>query len=79
MMRRAAEIAAETGAFATDQFYNADMVDGYRRLGEELLDQLPGPPPISAFCCYVGTAGCWVSPAGLAPATAWSRSRSTAA
>ena len=60
MMRRAAEIAAETGAFATDQFNNADMVDGYRRLGEELLDQLPGPPPISAFCSYVGTAGCFL-------------------
>ena len=30
MMRRAAEIAAETGAFATDQFNNTDMVDGYR-------------------------------------------------
>jgi cysteine synthase len=60
MMRRAAEIAADTGAFATDQFYNTDMVDGYRRLGEELLDQLPGPPPVSAFCCYVGTAGCFL-------------------
>jgi cysteine synthase A len=60
MMRRAAEIAAETGAFATDQFSNADMVDGYRRLGEELLGQLPGPPPVTAFCAYVGTAGCFL-------------------
>ena len=60
MMRRAAEIAGQTGAFATDQFNNADMVDGYRRLGEELLEQLPGPPPISAFCSYVGTAGCFL-------------------
>jgi cysteine synthase A len=60
MMKRAAEIAAETGAFATDQFNNADMVNGYRRLGEELLDQLPGPPPIDAFCSYVGTAGCFL-------------------
>jgi cysteine synthase A len=60
MMRRAAEIAAQTGAFATDQFNNTDMVEGYRRLGEELLDQLPGPPPISAFCSYVGTAGCFL-------------------
>src|SRR5262245_16440270 len=60
MMKRASEIAAETGAFATDQFNNADMVNGYRRLGEELLDQLPGPPPISAFCSYVGTAGCFL-------------------
>jgi cysteine synthase A len=23
-----------------------------------LLEQLPGPPGIAAFCCYVGTAGC---------------------
>jgi cysteine synthase len=60
MMRRAAEIAAQTGAFATDQFSNADMVDGYRRLGEELLGQLPGPPPVTAFCSYVGTAGCFL-------------------
>ena len=60
MMRRAAEITAQTGAFATDQFNNANMVDGYRRLGEELLDQLPGPPAISAFCSYVGTAGCFL-------------------
>ena len=64
MMRRAAEIAAETGAFATDQFNNTDMVQGYRRLGEELLDQLPGQlpdaVPVSAFCSYVGTAGCFL-------------------
>jgi len=60
MMRRAAEIAEQTGAFATDQFNNTDMVQGYRRMGEELLDQLPGPPPVSAFCSYVGTAGCFL-------------------
>jgi cysteine synthase A len=60
MMRRAAEITAQTDAFATDQFSNTDMVDGYRRLGEEVLDQLPGTPPISAFCSYVGTAGCFL-------------------
>jgi cysteine synthase A len=60
MMRRAAEITAQTGAFSTDQFNNTDMVDGYRRLGEELLDQLPGPPLVSAFCSYVGTAGCFL-------------------
>jgi cysteine synthase len=60
MMSRAAEIAAQTGAFATDQFNNADMIEGYRRLGEELLVQLPGSPPIGAFCSYVGTAGCFL-------------------
>jgi cysteine synthase A len=57
MVRRAGEIAAETGAFWTDQFNNVDMVDGYRRLGEELLDQIPG---IDAYCGYIGTAGCFV-------------------
>jgi cysteine synthase A len=59
MQRRAAQIAAETGAFATDQFNNTDMVDGYRRLGDELLEQLP-EPAIDAFCGYVGTAGCFL-------------------
>ena len=60
MMRRAAEIAKDTGGFQTDQFNNTDMVNGYRKLGEELLDQLPGPPVITAFCSYVGTAGCFL-------------------
>jgi cysteine synthase len=64
MVRRAGEIAAETGAFWTDQFNNADMLDGYRRLGEELLEQLPGPPAIDAFCSYVGTAGCFLGTTG---------------
>src|SRR5690242_15049347 len=41
------------------------MVEGYRRLGEELLDQLPGPPPVSAFCGYVGTAGCFLGVSGV--------------
>jgi cysteine synthase A len=60
MVQRAGEIAAETGAFWTDQFNNVDMVDGYRKLGAELLEQLPGPPAIDAFCSYVGTAGCFL-------------------
>ncbi len=60
MMRRAGEIAAQTGAFWTDQFNNSDMIEGYRGLGEEVLEQLPGPPAIDAFCCYVGTAGCFL-------------------
>jgi cysteine synthase A len=57
MVARAGEIAAETGAFWTDQFNNTDMIDGYRRLGDELLEQLPGPPAIDAYCSYIGTAG----------------------
>src|SRR5262249_52309472 len=47
MMRRAAEIAEETGGYATDQFNNTDMVRGYLGLGSELLAQLPGAPPIT--------------------------------
>src|SRR5215212_5498149 len=56
MMRRAGEIAADTGGFWTDQFNNTDMIDGYHRLGEELLTQVPD---IDAYCSYVGTAGCF--------------------
>jgi cysteine synthase len=57
MVRRAGEIAAETGAFWTDQFNNADMIDGYWRMGEELLNQVPG---IDAYCGYIGTSGCFL-------------------
>jgi cysteine synthase A len=58
MRARAAEVAADVGGFQTDQFRNTDMIDGYRRLGEELLEQVPGP--IDALCLYVGTAGCFL-------------------
>jgi cysteine synthase len=58
MMERAAEIVEEVDGFATDQFRNADMIEGYRGLGREILEQLNGTP--DAFCSYVGTAGCFV-------------------
>ena len=58
MRARAAELAKEIGGYQTDQFRNTDMVDGYRRLGAEILDQLPDP--IDALCLYVGTAGCFL-------------------
>jgi cysteine synthase A len=58
MRARAAEMAATLGAYQTDQFRNTDMVDGYRRLGEEAVEQVPGP--IGAMCLYVGTAGCFL-------------------
>jgi cysteine synthase A len=60
MIRRAEAIATETGAFWTNQFQSDDMIDGYRRLGEELLAQLPGPTAIDALCSYIGTAGCFL-------------------
>jgi cysteine synthase A len=58
MIERSREIVRETGGFATDQFRNRDMLDGYAALGEELLEQLDGR--IDAFCGYIGTAGCFV-------------------
>jgi cysteine synthase A len=57
MIAQAAEIAAETGAFWTDQFHNTDMTDGYRRMGEEIIDQIQ---TVDAFCGYVGTAGAFL-------------------
>jgi cysteine synthase A len=58
MMERAAEIVAEVDGFATDQFNNQDMIDGYRAMGREILEHLEGPP--DAFCSYIGTAGCFL-------------------
>ncbi len=58
MMARAREIVAETGGYATNQFYNADMIEGYRGLGDELAEQLDGR--LDAVCIYVGTAGCYL-------------------
>ena len=58
MMERAAEIVQEVDGFATDQFRNKDMIEGYRGLGREILEQLEEPP--DAFCAYIGTAGCFV-------------------
>lgn len=58
MMARAREIADEVGAYATDQFRNVDMIDGYRELGRELADQLTDR--LDALCLYVGTAGCFL-------------------
>ena len=61
MMRRAAAIVEETGAFATDQFHNHDTLDGYRLIGEEIGAQLR--QPIDALCVYVGVGGCFVGTA----------------
>ncbi len=58
MMRRAAEIVAETGAFATDQFNNRDALVGYRMIGYEVVEQLG--ERVDAFCAFVGVGGCFV-------------------
>ena len=58
LVSRAAEVVEEVEGFATDQFRNEDMIDGYLELGTELVGQLEGR--VDAFCCYVGTAGCFL-------------------
>ncbi|MDT7620569.1 MAG: cysteine synthase [Pseudonocardiales bacterium] len=56
MTNRAAELAARPDHYATDQFHNQAMVEGYRTtLGRELVAQLGGR--MSAFCTGVGTGG----------------------
>jgi cysteine synthase A len=58
MMDRAREIVAETGGYATDQFNNRDALDGFRAVGEEILEQLS--ERIDSWCAYVGIGGCFV-------------------
>ncbi|MBI5090124.1 MAG: cysteine synthase family protein [Actinobacteria bacterium] len=56
MRERAHEIAVHDGAFATDQFHNVDALDGYRTIGDEIVQQVAGP--VDAACVYVGVGGC---------------------
>jgi cysteine synthase A len=58
LMARAEEIVRDLAAYPTDQFRNADMLDGYAALGAELLEQLDGR--MDAFCAYIGTGGCFI-------------------
>jgi cysteine synthase A len=51
---RIAVLTKEPNTFWTDQFHNADALNGYRQIGIELLNQLG---TIDLFCGAVGTAG----------------------
>jgi cysteine synthase A len=55
MIEEARRIAETDGAYWTNQFHNTDSIEGYRRIGEELLAQIG--TPLDAFCAGVGTAG----------------------
>lgn len=44
-------------AYWTDQFHNADAIEGYVRMGEELCAQVA---TVDVFCAGVGTAGMFV-------------------
>ncbi len=50
-----AVLAAEPGTYWTDQFNNADAIDGYSAIGAELLQQSAGS--VDVFCGAVGTGG----------------------
>ncbi len=55
MIDRAAELAEDENYFFTDQLNNDDIQDGFRKLGQEIIDQVGGP--VHAFCDSVGTGG----------------------
>jgi cysteine synthase A len=55
MIEEAKRISRNEGAYWTDQFNNPDLPTGYRAVGRELLEQVPGR--IDAICASVGTAG----------------------
>jgi len=51
---RIAELTKDPNTYWTDQFNNADALDGYARIGHELFEQVG---QVSAFVGAVGTAG----------------------
>ena len=56
MVARAAQLAAEPGHYATDQFNNPYVIPDHRaRLGTEIWEQTAGR--VTAFCQGLGTAG----------------------
>ena len=56
MVARAAELAAQPGHYATDQFNNPYIIPGHRdHLGREIWEQTEGR--VTAFCHGMGTAG----------------------
>jgi cysteine synthase len=50
-----AVLSAEPDTFWTDQFHNADALDGYAGIGRELLEQTGGT--LDVYCGAVGTGG----------------------
>ena len=58
MVERAEQIVAEVDGFATDQLNNLDTLDGYRKIGEEIVSQIDGE--IHGACLYVGVGGAFI-------------------
>jgi cysteine synthase A len=58
---RIADLTQDPLTFWTDQFHNADALDGYANIGRELVEQIGR---LDAFVGAVGTAGMLVGVAG---------------
>jgi cysteine synthase A len=56
MVEKARQIAAETGAYWTDQLRNTDQLAAYERLADEIWTQCGGG--VGAFVQSVGSGGC---------------------
>jgi cysteine synthase A len=57
MIARARAIAADTGAFWTDQLRNADQLPAFRAMAREIGGQVEGP--IDAFVQAIGSGACF--------------------
>ena len=55
MIARANEIGAAPGSYFANQFNNPDVLDGYSKMAEEILDKLD--VSVDVFCGAVGSAG----------------------
>ena len=55
MIDTAKKLGEEPNSYYTDQFNNADAIEGYMGIGNELFEQVG--PEIAVFCGGVGTAG----------------------
>jgi len=63
MRARAMKLVEAGSHIWLDQFNNPDMLDAYRCMGHEIVDQIE--KPIDAFCGCVGTAGMVVGVGGV--------------
>ena len=55
MVERAKALADSDDYFFTDQLNNKDIIKGFKKMGQEILDQIE--KPINVFTCSVGTSG----------------------
>jgi cysteine synthase A len=55
MIDKAEKLSEEPNTFYTDQFNNADAIQGYMGIGKELFEQVGSD--LTVFCGSVGTAG----------------------